>query len=1153
MTQNRTLFFRDPTSFVIPNDGVTEVSQPSTRQEWSVLRYELESFVCAGEYKAGMERVLSTFLGHLDQAKQPAVWVSGFYGSGKSHFVRALQYLWQDVAFPDGAQARSLVALPADIADQFRELSTAGKRGGGLWAAAGTLSAGADSIRLALLSIVFRAAGLPEQYAPARFVTWLRQKGFYDAVVDHVKAQGENLAGELNSMYVSPVLAKALLSACPDLGPTTKDVLAQVRAQFPQKPEITEAEMLQALEDVLALQSDKPGKWPLTLLVFDELQQSIGTDNDRTLQVQNIVQACSSRFGSSLLFVATGQAALEATPQLSKLQDRFTVRVTLSDKDVQQVIRQVVLRKAPGQVAALSAVLDAASGEINRHLGGTKIAPTMSDRDDLVPDYPLLPARRRFWERLLRAIDRPGTAAQLRTQLRIVHEANRSVAAAPVGTAVPADIIYEQQKSSMLQSGVLLSEVAAIIAEQNDGTADGALRARLCALIFLIGELPTEGVMATGVQATADMLADLLVEDLTAGSASLRQRIPVLLQQLVDNGLLMLVGGEYRLQTRESAEWERDRRARYQKIANDATRLASDRLSEFRTTVNAALKAVKLVQGASKVPRKFDLHFGLDAPSSGSDSVQVWIRDEWSVSEKTVREDAQAAGTESPVVFVLLPRRDAEALNAALAGLAAATDTLNGRPANQPTAEGIQARRAMETRRDLERTALDGLVANVLSAARVYQGGGNEVAENSFRESVEKTLNASLVRLFGRFGLADDVRWGTAVRHASQGAADALTALGFNGNADAHPVCKEVQGFIGAAGKQGGEVRKHFGGAGYGWPQDAVDGALLALVAGGQVEALDKTGKTVTAKEIDRPQIGQITFRNATTVITAIHRIGVRQLLTAVGLPFKNGEEGPVIPQLLQKLADLADDAGGPAPLPAEPDTSLVEDLLSRHGNEQFVAVYGARTTLQDCYTAWKAAKDLKASRQPRWQVLQRLLAHASSQPSSYQIRPQAEAVHSNRSLLANPDPVQPLIADLSNDLRAALKLARDRLVEARDRELAAFEKTDEWRKLSDEQWQKILRDNGLGPVEPLNVGTEEQLLATLDAKPLKTWEDWIVAVPARIAKAREQAAKLLEPQAVRVHPRSTTLRTATDVEVYLEELRTDIMAHIQAGKPVIV
>ena len=187
------------------------------------------------------------------------------------------------------------------------------------------------------------------------------------------------------------------------------------------------------IEAVLALQSTVQGKQPCTLIVLDELQQFLGEDPQRTLQVQNVVEACSSRFGSRLLFVATGQAALQATPQLQKLQGRFTVRVSLSDTDVEQVVREVVLRKKPDKIPMLNAVLEAASGEIDRHLQGTNIAPNGADQPDLVPDYPLLPVRRRFWERTLRAIDSAGAAGQLRTQLRIVHEAARAVAREAAG------------------------------------------------------------------------------------------------------------------------------------------------------------------------------------------------------------------------------------------------------------------------------------------------------------------------------------------------------------------------------------------------------------------------------------------------------------------------------------------------------------------------------------------------------------------------------------------------------------------------------------------------------------------------------------------------------------------------------------------------
>jgi len=91
------------------------------------------------------------------------------------------------------------------------------------------------------------------------------------------------------------------------------------------------------------------------------------------------------------------------------------------------------LRKRVDAYAPLGAVLTTVSGEIDRQLAGSKIGPVMADAPDLVPDYPLLPVRRRFWERVLRAVDSAGTAGQLRTQLRIVHEAAKAVASRPVG------------------------------------------------------------------------------------------------------------------------------------------------------------------------------------------------------------------------------------------------------------------------------------------------------------------------------------------------------------------------------------------------------------------------------------------------------------------------------------------------------------------------------------------------------------------------------------------------------------------------------------------------------------------------------------------------------------------------------------------------
>ena len=1151
MTTNREVFAVDPTTRAIPNDGVAKVAEPRTDAEYKVLQYELSSFVCDGEYRQGIERILAAYLANLSRPAQPAAWISGFYGSGKSHFVRVLEYLWRDITFSDGATARGLTSLPPEIGDLLRELTTAGRQRGGLWSAAGTLGAGAGSVRLALLAILFRSAKLPEQYAPARFVIWLKQNGFYERFEREIMAAGKDLARELNNLYVSPFVAKALLAADASFAASEAEAKSALRTQFPTASEISDDELFRTIEDVLMLQSSEPGKLPCTLLVFDELQQFIGEDPTRTLHVQNVVEACSTRFGSALLFVATGQSALQATPQLSKLQGRFTVRVQLRDTDVEQVVRQVVLRKNAARVPDLERVLDRASGEISRHLGGTGIAARAADHDALVPDYPLLPTRRRFWEAVLRAVDNAGMAGQLRTQLRIIHEATQRVAPAPLGTVVAGDFIYGQIKTDMLQNGTLPRDINLLIEELSDGTADGALRARLCALIFLIGKLPGDGPSATGVRATAANLADLLVEDLPAGSGDLRQRVPTLLGELVSQGKLMQLGEEYRLQTRESAEWGNDFRNRRARIHADDSRLASDRATELRNAFTAATRGMAFTHGVSRTKREFALSFGYDAPSATGESVPVWVRDEWSVSEATVRADAQRAGTDSPILFVFLPRRDADSLKDRLANLAAAQATIASRP-SPATPEGIEARNGMQSQVDNERRHLDALIQQIVGGARIFAGGGNEIGEGSLQASLRLAVVGALDRLFPDFGLADHANWGRVFERAGDGAPDALTAVGYQGEIEQHPVCRLVRQFVGASGKKGSEVRQKFKGAGYGWPQDAIDGALLALVGGGFVHAR-RNGNPVRLADLQRSQIGQTEFISEGVAITARQKIDVRTLISSMGMTIRTGEELQAVPLMLDRLGELANSAGGPPPQPERPAARLIDELRGLSGNEQFVAVHDKRADLLDAFNNWQAAQKQIAARMPEWQQLQRLQRAATGLPAAELTSQQIEALLANRGLLDNPNPLPLLAAALADTIRAALNEAIERLQTVRERELAALDTADEWRRLDEGQRQSLVARHGLGALATPRLGTTEELLATAEATPPSHYEREAHAFPGRVAAAREDATRLLSPQSVTVRLPRRTLADAAEIEGYLAELREQLMSAAAGGSPVIV
>lgn len=92
-------------------------------------------------------------------------------------------------------------------------------------------------------------------------------------------------------------------------------------------------------------------------MVLDEVQQYIGEDSQRSIDVQEVVEACCKNIGAKMLFIGTGQTAVTGTSNLKKPEGRFTVRVELSDADVDAVIRKVILAKKPEAKAPVEKVM----------------------------------------------------------------------------------------------------------------------------------------------------------------------------------------------------------------------------------------------------------------------------------------------------------------------------------------------------------------------------------------------------------------------------------------------------------------------------------------------------------------------------------------------------------------------------------------------------------------------------------------------------------------------------------------------------------------------------------------------------------------------------------------------------------------------------
>ena len=622
MTVIADLLDRDPRGKRLVNNGQARLAGSEAE-----AREELATFVCEGRFAEGVAKVLEAFCRDLENTSQQATWVSGYYGSGKSHLLKMVELLWQNEPLPDGMTPRTLVPnLPENVRAALKELDIQAARAGGLFAAAGPMPSGQlERPRHSVLAIILRAAGLPADFGKASFWLWLEDKKLLDAVAAAVVAKGGTLEAEIEELYMSPIIPEAIKSQFP--GESAKEVRERIRSQF-RTPDIDidRTQFVSMLKRVFKRQG-KGGKAPLTLISLDEVQIYIGHSQDRAGAIAEIAETFSKEFDSRVMLVGAGQSALLGNPDLPRLIDRFTIRVHLDDNDVENVTRKVLLRKKADERSKIEDCLNANDGGISRQLSGTKIEVRTADRGVRVDDYPLLPVRRRFWDAAFRAADLQGTQSQLRSQLRILHDALTETAERPLGTVVPADILYDSLKAALVQSGVLPRDAYDRIEPLEQ--SHGLLAKRLAGLSFLISRLPVEAGADIGVRATPDHLADLLIDDLTLDQGAFRAQVRDLVKKLVDDGHLVQIGDEVRIQTTEGRAWQQEFQKFRAQFGGDVAAIAETRDKMIEEALAKVLRQVNQLHGEAKVPRKLLPHRGDGAPQKDGRNVPLWIRDGW--------------------------------------------------------------------------------------------------------------------------------------------------------------------------------------------------------------------------------------------------------------------------------------------------------------------------------------------------------------------------------------------------------------------------------------------------------------------------------------------------------------------------------------------
>lgn len=720
-------------------------------------------------------------------------------------------------------------------------------------------------------------------------------------------------------------------------------------------------------------------------------------------------------------------------------------------------------------------------------------------------------------------------------------EAAQAVADRPLGHAVASDFLYDRFSEDAYTAGLLPEETRGRITKLQAGKPGEKLKARILMLVYMLGLIERDADHH-GVRASADTIADLLVEDLANG-AEVRRGVPEALAALEADGAVIQLHDVWRLQTRESAEWETAYRTEERALAGRPSDLVRERNQALEAALNAVLSGATVVtQGRSTVARKIvRVRSDEKAPS---DAIVLRVHSGWEVDLKSVEKEVGAEAPIDPTIHLMLPRIDAEKLEGALKQRIAAKHVIDEKGAPQTT-EGQQAQSVMASRVNAAEKTIEGIARDAAGKAVVLQAGG-AVVHGTPAEAVKAAATNALIRLYPRFDEGDHPGWEQVVVKARAGQPDAIKAVDHNGSPETQPVCKSILGALGA-GRRGAELRKQFGDPPYGWSQDAVDGALLVLDAAGQLRVTAEDGHQASLRTLDRRKIGVCGFRPETATVSLSQRLLVRGLLADLNVTYEKEQEAAALPLALERLQQAADGAGGEPPAPPAPTVPGLANLRALGGNDLLVELATQAPLLRATLNDWRNARTAITARFPNFRLLEKLVTLGATGQA-----PELAVIHDGRHLLNDPDPTPPVLHEAAGELRKRLNAAVDDYNKAWEAAEARLKDDATWQRLTPEQKHRNRQDAHLLKIDAPSVATAHDIAEALAQRSLAAWRDLGKALPQHVADALTEAAALLEPKTQSVTlPAAGVLKDEPTLDAWLKRVREILAAALRDG-PVI-
>lgn len=520
------------------------------------ISQELEEYVVTEELLKHFRNFFSSYNVSLAKpTENMGVWISGFFGSGKSHFLKIISYLLENKTVngkPAVDYFDDKITDPMLLADM--------KRAGNISSdvilfnidSRATLDSifGKDRILSVFEKVFNEKLGLSTIPHVAELERYLQKNGKYEEFKNIINREcNEPWENVRNDFYFKR--DEIVIAYSESLG-KSKEEAENWFDKAEDNYDISISKFANRVKEYV----ETKGNGHHVVFLIDEVGQYVGQDKQALLNLQTLVEDLGTECGGKAWVCVTSQEAIDEvvkvfSDEFSKIQGRFDTKLSLSSTDTDEVIKKRILAKTETSQQTLELLYSEKESIIkNLYVWSKAQTQEMYENNiDFANTYPFIPYQFKLLQNVFTDIRTKGFAGKHlssgeRSLLGAFQETAKRYSDEEVGFLVPFYAFYDTIEQ------FLEGTVKRVFQNATDIMRNGSLKEIDINVLKILFMLKNIDYIPTNI----DNIAILSITNVDEDKLQLKQEISASLKRLENETLIQRINEEYKFLTDDEQE-----------------------------------------------------------------------------------------------------------------------------------------------------------------------------------------------------------------------------------------------------------------------------------------------------------------------------------------------------------------------------------------------------------------------------------------------------------------------------------------------------------------------------------------------------------------------------------------------------------------------